>query len=388
MNLKMKNMNFKLINKKVHPYLVRRVMRAYNKQVDAKLKAHPELAKPVDSVVTKQHLDLYGRLGYPCSDKWLKLYCNLTGFIDYTYLPDDLFYGCIERVMNDCNRSGFEAEDKNLISIYVDKEYLPEIPLRFIRGMFMDEDYNVLSINKVNNLLKSDIGDLIGKVAVASLGGLGVTCFSFKQGKYINGDGIELTSDWIMNNFNSYLLQKKVTQCDFSAMFNRYSANTCRITTLRCPWDGNVVVAKAGMRFGASKEAIDNMTSGGVCVGIGHNGELGEAAFRYSDLKRFDVHPSSGVPFYGKTHPFYKKMCEVVISLAKKIPNYNILSWDVIADNYGNIKILEVNQNGQGTHLHQFAYGSVFGIYTEKLIDWVSANKKYDDFKHFRSFNY
>lgn len=376
------------LNDMLHPIIVKHVMRAYNKQIDAKLKSHPELAKPVDLLVTKKHLDLYGRLGYPCNDKWLRLYCNLTGFIDYTYLPDDLFYGCIERVLNDCNRAGFEAEDKNVISVFVDKKYLPDIPLRFIRGLFMDEDYNVLSENKVDRLLSNDMGDLIGKVAVASLGGLGVSCFSFSNGKYVNGDGEVLSADWIKAHSHSYLLQKKVNQCDFGAQFNKYSANTCRITTLRCPWNGEIVVAKAGMRFGASKDAVDNMTSGGVCVGLSKYGELGESAFRYSDLKRFDVHPSSGVSFKGKVHPYYNKMCDTVILLASRIPNFNILSWDVIADADGNIKILEVNQNGQGTHLHQFAYGSVFGIYTERLIEWVAANKQYDVFSHFRTFNY
>ena len=81
-------------------------------------------------------------------------------------------------------------------------------------------------------------------------------------------------------------------------------------------------------------------------------------------------------------------MCDVVIDLAAKIPNYNLLSWDVIADVNGNIKIIEVNQIGQGTDIHQFAFGSFFGKYTEQVVDWVAAHKKYDYFKHFRTFNY
>lgn len=376
------------LNNVLHPIIVRHVMKAYNKKVERKFRERPDLSKPIDAETTRKHLELFGRLGYPCSDKWLRLYSNLTGFVDYTYLPEDLYFTSIERVLNDCNRAGFEAEDKNQISVFVDKKYLPQIPLRFIRGYFMDEDYNVLLDTQVDKLLRTDLGDLIGKEAVASLGGQGVSCFKFVGGKYVNDNGVVLTSAWIRENQISYILQEKVTQCEFSAKFNPHSANTCRITTLRCPWDGKIVVTKAAMRMGVTEAAVDNMAAGGIGLGLGPNGELGEMAFSWLGMKRFDAHPSSGIVFKGEVHPYYKKMCDVVINLAAKIPNYNLLSWDVIADANGNIKIIEINQIGQGTDIHQFAFGSFFGKYTEQVVDWVAAHKKYDYFKHFRTFNY
>lgn len=376
------------LNDMLHPIIVKHVMRAYNKKVEGKFRERPELARPVDAETTRKHLELFSRLGYPCSDKWLRLYSNLTGLVDYTYLPEDLYFACIERVLNDCNRAGFEAEDKNQISVFVDKKYLPKIPLRFIRGYFMDEDYKFLLDTQVDKLLKTNHGDLIGKVAVASLGGQGVSCFKFIDGKYVNDRGVVLTSSWIRDNQISYVLQEKVKQCEFGAKFNPHSANTCRITTLRCPWDGQIVVTKAAMRMGVTETAVDNMASGGIGVGLGPNGELGEMAFSWLGMKRFDIHPTSGVVFKGEIHPYYKKMCDVVIDLAAKIPNYNLLSWDVIADVNGDIKIIEVNQIGQGTDIHQFAFGSFFGKYTEQVVDWVAAHKKYDYFKHFRTFNY
>ena len=50
------------------------------------------------------------------------------------------------------------------------------------------------------------------------------------------------------------------------------------------------------------------------------------------------------------------------------------------------IKIIELNLGGQGTDVQQFAFGSLFGKYTEPLIKWVSEHKQYDTFHHFRSF--
>jgi hypothetical protein len=372
----------------IHKIMVKRVLAAYNKKVLHRLHSSPELNKPVDEIITRKHLELYGRLGYPCSDKWLRLYSNLTGIADYTYLPEDLFFACIERVLNDCNRAGFEAEDKNLLSVFVEDKYLPENILRFIRGYFMDDKYNVLSDNDVNNILSKNHGELIGKVAVASLGGQDVSCYKYKDGKYTSESGNTLTLKWIRDTQFSFVLQKKINQCEFSAQFNRSSANTCRITTLRCPWDGKIVVTKAAMRFGVTTSSVDNMAAGGVAVGLGPNGELGDVAISWLGMKKYNVHPSSRLSFKDNVHPHYIKMCEIVKKQAARIPNFNLLSWDVIADEQGDIKIIEVNQVGQGTDIHQFAYGSFFGEYTEKVIDWVASHKKYDCFKHFRTFNY
>lgn len=375
-----------IINKFVHPLLVRRVLWAYNKKIERKFKSRPDLAKPIDPEVTKQHLELYKKLGLPCSDKWLRLYSNLTGIIDYTYLPEDLFFGCIERVLNNCEMANGEAENKNLLSLFVDREYLPCTYLRYVRGIFFDEDYNVLFLYQVNDFLGKNHGKLIGKKAVDSLGGIGVKCFEFVNNQYISKDGIELTADWIKNEGESYIVQEMIQQCDFSSMFNPYSANTCRITTLRCPWNGEIVVTKAAMRFGVNEVAVDNMAAGGVAVGMSSYGELGPFAYSWDGMKRFDKHPSSGIFFKGSIHPYYNLMCEVVISQAKRIPNFNLMSWDVLADINGHIKIIEVNLVSQGTDVHQFAFGSFFGKYTEDVVDWVSQHLELDTFKYVRTF--
>lgn len=376
------------INDLLHIIIVRHVLNAYNKKVENKFKERPELSRPVDSESTRKHLELYRKLGLPCSDKWLRLYSNLTGYVDYTYLPEDLYFACIERVLNDCNRAGFEAEDKNQLSIFVDKKFLPKTYLRFIRGVFMDEDYNVLQETDVDKILTTDNGALIGKIAVASLGGQGVTCYRYTQGQYVNNKDVVLTAEYIRKTFISYILQEKISQCEFGNKFNTHSVNTCRITTLRCPWDGNIVVTKAAMRMGVTEATVDNMASGGIGLGLGPNGELAEKAYSWIGMKQYNSHPSSGIVFKGEIHPYYKQMCEVVKELAARIPNYNLLSWDVIADANDEIKIIEVNQIGQGTDIHQFGYGSFFGQYTEKVVDWVAAHKQYDIFKHFRTFNY
>lgn len=374
------------INEIVHPLLVKRILWAYNKKIERKFKDRPDLANPIDKEVTKKHLELYNRLGLPCSDKWLRLYSNLTGVIDYTFLPEDLFYARIERVLNNCEMANGEAENKNLLSLFVDNKYLPYTYLRYVRGVFFDEDYGVVLPHRIKELLGKNHGKLIGKKAVDSLGGVGVKCFEFIYNQYISKDGIKLTADWIKTQGESYIIQEMVQQCDFSSAFNPFSANTCRITTLRCPWNGEVVVTKAAMRFGVTEAVVDNMTSGGIATGMNSNGGLGPFAYSYNGMKAFDKHPSSGISFKGSTHPYYDSMCKVVINQAKRIPNYNLISWDVVADKNGHIKIIEVNLVSQGTGIHQFAFGSFFGKYTEDVVDWVSQHLELDTFKHIRTF--
>ena len=374
------------MNDWIHPLMVRWVLRGYAKKLQRRVKSRPELANKVDSEATKKHLDLYSRLGLPCTDKWLRFYSNLTGVVDYTYLPEDLYAARIERVLNNCQRAESEAEDKNLLSKFVDKQYLPQTYLRFIRGLYFDSDYHCISRKEAEGILAHNNGSVIGKVASDSFGGHDVMAFVYEGGHYISREGIVLTCDWIEENTQNYIVQEQIKQCEFAAKFNNNSVNTCRITTLRLPWSGEMIVTKAAMRFGITKSAVDNLSSGGIAVGMSKNGELGSVAFSYKDMKPYTIHPSSRIVFKGLIHPYYEDMCKVVKQQACKFPNFNIMSWDAVADENGNIKILEVNLVTQSTDFEQFAFGSFFGENTEKIIEWVADHLKYDNFKHFKTF--
>ena len=167
------------INKIVHPWMIRYVCRTYNKKMAWCKKRHPDLFKPVDAEITRKHLELWGRLGLSCSDKWLRFLSNISGIVDYRYAPEDLVFARVERVLNDCERGGREVEDKNQFDLYVDLKDQPKTVLRYIRGVFFDEEHSFVSEKIARALLKKDRGDLIGKVCVNSLGGHGISAFRF-----------------------------------------------------------------------------------------------------------------------------------------------------------------------------------------------------------------
>ena len=373
------------INSFIHPLMIRYVCRTYNKKMAWCKKRHPELFKPVDADVTKKHLELWGRLGLPCSDKWLRFLTNISGIADYRYAPEDLVFARVERILNDCERGGREAEDKNQFDLYVDLKDQPRTFLRYIRGTFYDEEHRFVSEATAKAILSKDNGDLIGKVCVNSLGGHGISAFTFKDGAYVSTKGERLTTDWIKAVSHSYVLQEKVVQCDFSAQFNPASANSCKIVTLRCPWDGKIEVVKAGMRFGVTSDVFDNLSSGGISVAVSTEGELGRVAHNWYRADPFPEHPSSHIKFAGQKHPFFGKMKEAACRYAAKVQNMNMLSWDMLADKNGDIKILEVNAASQSHDWLQFDFGGLFGKHTEAVVDWCSAHLDFDHFNHFRT---
>ena len=362
------------LNQWVHPLMIRYVCRTYNKKMAWCRKRHPELFKEVDEETTRKHLELWGRLGLPCSDMWLRFLTNISGIADYRYAPEDLVFARVERILNDCERGGHEAEDKNQFDLYVDLKDQPKTILRYIRGTFYER-----------SLIEHDYGDLIGKVCVNSLGGHGISSFKYSKGHYVSSRGDELSIDWIKKHSQSYVLQEKVEQCDFSAQFNPSSANSCKLVTLRCPWDGKIEVVKAGMRFGVTKDVFDNLSSGGISVALSTDGELGKTAYNWYKADPFPEHPSSHVKFAGQRHPFFPKMKELACHYAAKVHNMNMLSWDMLADKNGDVKILEVNATSQSHDWLQFDFGALFGDYTEQVVDWCATHLDYDRFEHLRT---
>ena len=374
------------VNTWIHPLMVKYSCRNNRKILGRLEKNRPDLFAPIAVDVEEKHLALWGKLGLPVSVKWCRFFSNISGRPDPNYCPEDLYYARIERILNNANLSGVGCEDKNELDLYVDSKYTPDVILRFIRGVFLDECYKYISENDVNRLLTTDSGILIGKVASGSLGGHGVEAYSFKDGHYVNGRC--LTKEFIEATFDSFVLQKRIEQSEFSEQFNPSSANTCRMVTLRCPWDGKVVLLKTAMRIGVTKSCVDNLSSGGITCDIDEEGNMSKYAytwFKNSPLKRFESHPSTGVVFEGKRHPDFARMKELVIKAAERIPYMNILGWDVLVEKGGKIRILEVNSMCLGMDWLQYDFGGLFGDYTERVIDWCSNHIRYDKFSHLRT---
>ena len=357
------------INGYVHWLMTKYVMYQYACKSRRVEKRHPELFLPIDGSLAAKHKKLWSRIGAKSGDRWLRLHVNLTGIKDYTFCPEDIFFTRIERIMNDCDEAGHGPDDKSGLFRFVPKENRPGTVLRYVRGSFFDAENTWTDDSAAALLLK---GELIGKPCRSS-GGNGVVLRD------------DFSPEWIRcNGGDVYEVQRKISQCDFTARFNRSSINTVRMMTMRCPWDGEIVVCRSMLRMGVSDAVIDNMMKGGLCVCVGDKGQLGKYAYDY-DGKRFEKHPVSGLTFEGMSHPGYDKMVEVAISVHKNILSYNLLSFDLVQCDDGSICVIEINATSQGITQLQYDFGGLFGEHTEKVVDWCSKHLELDRFSHFRT---
>jgi hypothetical protein len=332
-------------------------------------KKHPELFVSVGQELSSKHRSLWRLVGLPCGDRWLRLHVNLTGINDPTFCPEDIFFARIERILNDCDEAGHGPDDKSKLFQFVPKENRPETVVRYVRGNFFDGDNRWLNCDEAARILK---GEFIGKPCRSS-----------------GGNGVELRNDlspeWIeCHGGDAYEVQKKIKQCDFTAQFNKSSVNTIRMMTMRCPWNGEIVVCRSMLRMGVSDAVIDNMMKGGLCVCVGDKGQLGKYAYDY-DGKRFEAHPVSGLTFAGMVHPGYMKMVEKAKEIHSKILAYNLLSFDFVQRDDGSICVIEINATSQGITQLQYDFGGLFGEYTEKVVDWCANHCQFDKFNHIRT---
>lgn len=357
------------INKYLHDLMAYRVMRSYKLKAKRIEREHPELFKSVDSALSDKHRALWSKVGLRCDDRWLRFFVNLTGIPDYTFCPADIFYARVERVLNDCNQAGYGPEEKNDLLNYLPRGYEPETIVRFVRGVFFDGEGNWLSKDQVRERLR---GEFIGKPCRAS-GGSGVELRN------------DLTPEWIMaHGGESYVVQKKIEQCAFAAQFNPFSINTVRMVTMRCPWNGEIVVCRSIMRIGVSNAVVDNMSKGGLCVCLGDDGQFARFAYDYNG-KKYEMHPVSMLTFAGLAHPGYAKMVEAAKKAHSRIMAFNLLSFDLVERADGSICIVEVNATSQGIIQVQYGFGGLFGENSERVVDWCARHVDLDRFSHFRT---
>lgn len=138
------------------------------------------------------------------------------------------------------------------------------------------------------------------------------------------------------------------------------------------------------LRMGVSDAVVDNMMKGGLCVCVDGDGRLGEFAYDY-DGRRYGKLPKSGIAFRGLRHPGFAKMAETAKAIHSRILDYNLLSFDLVQRADGSVCVVEINATSEGVTQLQYDFGGLFGVYTEDVVNWCAAHRKYDTFAHLRT---
>ena len=360
-------------NAKIHPLMLLRLRAAYRKKLGINRRKHPEVFRAADAECKADHVRLWKPLMKRVDPAWLDMFYGISGKCDPRFVPEDIFYGVIERCFNNCNAAGTQTEDKNNYCFYVPEEYQPKVIVRYVRGVWFDGKLKPIDRSRAEALLKDCPQDVVGKPSMHSSGGSNVRRFSCG----------ELSVEKIERMSEAYVVQECLRQESLVAAFNPDSMNTCRLVTFRRPWNGKTSVIAGMLRLGCGKAIVDNLAAGGVSADIAADGTIAPYAVDH-DFGKVTEHPVSHKAFKGFSIPYYDKMRDVCVKVAERVPDFNLLSFDVIARPDGTPCIIEINATSM-TLAQVQTVRPLFGDETKEVIDWCAAHRQFDFFQHIRT---
>ncbi len=341
----------------------------YNRKIGTLAKKHPQFFKVKDDGY-QRHIDYWRSLGFKNVDKrWYLWYRGCSGIDDPKYVPEDIYYTKIEPNLNNQYLSLAYA-DKNLYEQRYDPELFPHTVLRCINGIFYDRCYNVLSEKNILDLLRSlEEGIYILKPSVGFGGGSGVQIARIDGGDIFDTDNRKISLADLVRSYNGNLLvQRKIEQNGFFSQFHDGSVNTLKLYTYYSEYSDEAYVLKSVLRMGTGNLFTDDPCTGGIACGIHRDGRLNSFAFDAYGYN-YREHPDSKIVFEGKIVPNFDK----AVGIAKKIqasnPHFRVLGVDIYIDKEGNAKILEINIKNNEINYHQLYSGSLFGEFTEEIIE-------------------
>lgn len=290
--------------------------------------------------------------------RWHAYYGMTSGIQSPYYIPEDLFYLHLEEALNPIQvaRAYLNKNLWDLLGIGP----LPRTVARLIRGRLFNETYQQVDITQIP--LSPD-DEVVVKPARHSGGGRGVRFL--RWGEMVHEIAI------YANDGEDYIFQTLLSQHSDLERLNPSSVNTLRIITVRL--GRSIAFANAALRVGRNGGRTDNQHAGGIVCGI-RNGVLsGIAVDRFG--QRFESHPDSGEEFRDFIVPGFQEAIGLCLDNHSRLPDLNMVSWDVAIRKDGSPAIVELNVKAQGLSLIQMSSGPLFGDVTLDLLDELSRSR-------------
>jgi hypothetical protein len=137
------------------------------------------------------------------------------------------------------------------------------------------------------------------------------------------------------------LIQERVCQHPAMTAIYAEAVNTIRVETLLTR-DREVVLLGAAVRFGRSGSRVDNVSAGGIGVGVDkHSGTLMRLGRDFGG-RVFESHPDTGVSFEGYPIPHWDQVVGLLARAQGHFPFFRLLGFDVAIGVDGPL-IIEVN---------------------------------------------
>lgn len=171
-----------------------------------------------------------------------------------------------------------------------------------------------------------------------------------------------------ISNQNDFLIQKRIIQHPQISSIYENSINTLRVVTinnLKSYNPNDIYVLGVELRVGANGNFTDNISAGGLKIGVNESGCL--CKFGYYNHKfgtKISYHPDTNIIFEGYPIPYYNETVDLCKKFHSKIKDIHLIGWDVAITEDGPI-FIEGNDSC-GTDF-QVLYGPMKNIYDKYL---------------------
>lgn len=290
-----------------------------------------------------------------------EFYTARTGVFYIDYIPDWIYYAIIDPFYNDWELAK-RVDNKCNYQMMFPNCRQPYGILYRMNNIWFNHDRQVVSENRISNIIEQENGFLFVKIATESCGGQGVKRCS----------GVKETMAAVASISGDLVIQREVKQSEVTKKLNPTSLNTVRILSVLS--NKGVKVYSMILRCGVGGSFVDNASSGGITVGIEQNGRLKSSAYdKYGNM--FSSHPTTQVPFSQIIIPNIEACINLVMQLHPLLPNFRMVSWDIALDEDNNPILIEANLKDGGLDVHQLNNGPIFGEDTISILEEVFSQK-------------
>lgn len=294
--------------------------------------------------------------------RWHQFYKAFCGYFDERFIPSTIYNGLFERTMNPGKFSSF-LQHKGEFCLFVKPEHRCKTVFSNINEILYDDEMNLLTKPNALQMLDDRNGEkIVVKPSTGSGGGRGVQIISKKDITLSNFDKILGNTD--------YIVQDVLHEGEDLRRFNRDTVNTIRLLSLNL--NGHVSVLSAFLRMGNKGMHVDNLSSGGILVGIKSDGSLHDYALD-KNLNKVYISPS-GLVFRGIHLSSYSLVRDYALQHHKDFPLANLIAWDFAVDEKDNVIVLEINLDSGEIQFHQMFNGPLFGNRTKEVIEYVKTH--------------
>ena len=316
--------------------------------------------------------------GAPRTDMiYHRVFKGRTGVCDPAFMPDDLYYGYIEPYYNDREAARYldnkalyytlfrgaklpEAICVRVGSLWFDGQGQP-VPNRRVLELIREAADAELTVNADDKGTGKPGGELVLKRAENSEGGAGV---------------FFLDRDDPANDFRrrmrripgDVVVQRGVVQHPDLAKLHPESANTLRVMSI-LKQDGAQILTTC-VRIGAGGCRTDNLSSGGLFVGIDEEGRTKGLGAMHDGIMTKE-HPTMHYPLAGHPVPGIASAHAMVKKLHPVMGRFRLASWDIAVDEEGEAVLLETNVSLSVISDIQACAGPLFGDQTRKIVEEV-----------------